>query len=187
MLMQMLCPQLVVERVEDLDIEALRAQGFRGMVFDLDNTLVSWRRWNITPKVRDWLAQARSSGFRMCILSNCMIPRRVRRLSRLTGLPALPKANKPSRKSFQQALDLLETQAGQTLVIGDQVFTDVLGGNRMGLYTILVRPIERREFYFTILSRTAENLVLARLIRQGLLREEAGPHGHPMLRANLPL
>lgn len=180
-MLQMLCPRIVVERVEDLDIQALRARGFRGMVFDLDNTLVSWRRWNVTPKVRDWLAQARACGFRMCILSNCLIPKRVRRLSRLTGLPALPKANKPSRKSFQQALDLLETSAAETVVIGDQVFTDVLGGNRMGFYTILVRPIERREFYFTILSRTAENLVLAKLLQQGLLKPVAGPHGEQML------
>ncbi|NDD27276.1 MAG: YqeG family HAD IIIA-type phosphatase [Proteobacteria bacterium] len=169
-MLEKLCPRLVVEKVEDIDIDALWAQGYRGMIFDLDNTLVSWRRTSLAPPVTAWLERARALGFRLCILSNCLFRRRVARLSRQAGIPAIPKAKKPQRRWFQQALDLLETQVEDTVVVGDQVFTDVLGGNRMGLYTILVLPVDRREFYVTIVQRTAEKIVLFRLRRKGLLR-----------------
>jgi uncharacterized protein len=169
--LELLCPRMLFERVEDIDLELLRAQGFCGIIFDLDNTLVSWRRWHLSLTVQAWLERARRLGFRMCILSNCLLSRRVSRFSRLTGIPAIPKARKPRKKSFLQALELLGTDVGETMVVGDQVFTDVLGGNRMGLYTILVLPVDRREFYMTILQRTAEKIVLFRLRRKGLLRE----------------
>ena len=172
MLLEMLCPRLIIERVQDIDLESLWSQGYRGLIFDLDNTLVSWRRWSLTPSVKAWLERAQMLGFRMCILSNCLFGRRVARFSKQAGIPAIPKAKKPRRRWFQQALDLLGTQPDNTIVVGDQVFTDVLGGNRMGLYTILVLPVDRREFYITILQRTAEKLVLFRLRRKGLLRAE---------------
>jgi HAD superfamily phosphatase (TIGR01668 family) len=171
MLLKMLCPRMIIQRVQDIDVEALWAQGYRGLIFDLDNTLVSWRRWSLNPAVKTWLERAQTLGFRMCILSNCVFRRRVARFSRLAGIPAIPKAKKPRKKWFQQALDLLGTQVDDSIVVGDQVFTDVLGGNRMGLYTILVLPVDRREFYVTILQRTAEKLVLFRLRRKGLLRK----------------
>jgi HAD superfamily phosphatase (TIGR01668 family) len=167
---------MIIEKVQHIDVEALHAQGFRGMIFDLDNTLVSWRRWSVTPAVLEWLQKAREVGFKMCILSNCIIKRRISRFSRLTGIPALPKASKPRKKSFQAALDFLGTAVEETTVIGDQVFTDVLGGNRMGLYTILVLPVDKREFYVTILQRTAEKIVLFRLRRKGILKEVPSVH-----------
>ncbi len=176
MLLKLLCPRMIIERVQDIDLESLRAQGFRAMIFDLDNTLVSWRRWNVTAPVMEWLQKARDLGFQMCILSNCLIRRRISRFSSLTGIPALPKASKPRKKSFQSALHFLGTTVDETIVIGDQVFTDVLGGNRMGLYTILVLPVDRREFYVTILQRTAEKIVLFRLRRKGILKEVQTPH-----------
>jgi uncharacterized protein len=176
LLLKLLCPRMLFERVEDIDIEALHARGFRGIIFDLDNTLVSWRRWSLTPAVKEWLDRAERAGFRMCILSNCLLGRRVTRFSRMTGIPAISKARKPRKKSFLQALEMLGTEAAETMVVGDQVFTDVLGGNRMGLYTILVLPVDRREFYLTILQRTVEKIVLFRLRRKGLLREAPSVH-----------
>lgn len=172
MLLKMLCPRLITERVQDIDLESLWSQGYRGLIFDLDNTLVSWRRWSLAPAVKAWLERAQTLGFRMCILSNCLFQRRVTRLSLQAGIPAIPKAKKPRKRWFQQALDLLGTQSDNTVVVGDQVFTDVLGGNRMGLYTILVLPVDRREFYVTILQRTAEKIVLFRLRRKGMLRAD---------------
>ncbi len=176
MLLELLCPRMIIERVQDLDVEALWAQGFRGLVFDLDNTLVSWRRWTFNPAVKAWLERAQAVGFHVCILSNCVFGRRVARFARMYGIPAIPKAKKPQKKWFQQALDLLGTTAQQTIVVGDQVFTDVLGGNRMGLFTVLVLPVDRREFYVTIVQRTAEKLILFRLRRKGLLRDVAEEH-----------
>lgn len=171
MLLKMLCPRMIIESVPDIDVEALWAQGYRGIIFDLDNTLVSWRRWTLTPTVKAWIARAQATGFKMCILSNCLFRRRVSRFARQAGIPAIPKAKKPRKRWFQQALELLGTEVGSTIVCGDQVFTDVLGGNRMGLFTILVLPVDRREFYVTILQRTAEKIVLFRLRRKGLLRD----------------
>ncbi len=84
----------------------------------------------------------------------------------MLGIPGLSKANKPSRRAFLQALDLLGSRPEQAAMIGDQVFTDVLGGNRLGLYTILVVPLCRREFLGTRVLRLVERVILRNLVLQ---------------------
>ncbi|HHW74588.1 MAG TPA: HAD hydrolase-like protein, partial [Firmicutes bacterium] len=79
-------------------------------------------------------------------------------------------AVKPRRRAFRKALQILDLTASETAVVGDQIFTDVLGGNRLGLYTILVTPINDKEFIWTRMIRCLERFVLKRLQRQGRLK-----------------
>jgi HAD superfamily phosphatase (TIGR01668 family) len=106
-----------------------------------------------------WLRRVQELGFRVCVISNGR-PERVRRVGEALGLPAIAKAGKPSRSPFRNALTMMNATKERTAVVGDQVFTDVLGGRRMGLYTILVQPMARREFIGTRCVRQVEKLIL---------------------------
>lgn len=152
-------PDIFVNSVEHINLGKLKASGYDTLLFDLDNTLVGWRDQQLSPEVANWLEEAHSLHFKMCIVSNSL-GRRVKRFSKHLGIPAISKAIKPKKKAFLNALKLLSSKPHRTVVIGDQVFTDVFGGKRMGLYTILVIPVDRREFFTTFIFRMAEKVVL---------------------------
>lgn len=152
-----------------LDLPGLHARGIRGLMVDLDNTLVAWRYPQPTPAVRAWVEQARAAGLSVCIVSNGG-RRRVEVFAAALGVPAAVSwAKKPLGAAFRSGLAVLGLEPGVVAVVGDQIFTDVLGGNRLGCYTILVSPVSRREFAGTRLLRMVERWVLAYLKRHGLL------------------
>jgi HAD superfamily phosphatase (TIGR01668 family) len=157
----LLRPASQVESIYEIDLGALDARGICGLILDLDNTIVPWGAWCAAPELAPWIAAARELGFGLCIVSNNS-GARVRHLADALGLPAVTSALKPRRRALRRALRLLGTTPETTALIGDQVFTDILGGNRLGLHTILVRPQGSREFPATRLARLAERLVLGR-------------------------
>lgn len=171
LMIKYLCPDLYVHSIVDVDLALLKSKGYNTLLFDLDNTLVGWRAKAVPEAVLSWLRQATKLGFKMCIISNSLV-RRVTRFSKSLGIPAIPKAVKPMKGPFLRALSLLSSKPEKTVVIGDQVFTDVLGGKRLGMLSILVLPVDKREFFTTIFFRIAEKVVLFRLKRRGMLKEK---------------
>jgi len=165
-LLKMLTPVEYHQSIYEIDFERLRARGIRGLIFDLDNTLVEWQGMTPGGDLAAFLERIRRLGFEVCIVSNNH-PERVEGFSLKFGIPSIGNAGKPRRRAFRAALELLGTSVHQTAVIGDQVFTDILGGNRLGLYTILVVPINKREFIGTRLVRRLERWVLKRVRPQG--------------------
>lgn len=133
-------PRLSVRTVYDIDLDDLWKQGYRGIITDLDNTLVGAKEPYATPELINWLDHVRGRGFRVVIVSNNNHGR-VSAFADPLNIPFIHAARKPTRIPFNKALSVLKTAPENTVVIGDQVMTDVLGGNRMGLYTILVQPI----------------------------------------------
>ncbi|HEX6971389.1 MAG TPA: YqeG family HAD IIIA-type phosphatase [Limnochordia bacterium] len=171
-MIELLCPDQCVRSVLDIDLPALRARGIIGLIVDLDNTLVAWEAQFVSDAMRRWVEQAQEFGFRLCIASNGR-RQRVAALAARLSIPAVEKATKPRKRPFKRALALLGTSPQQTAVIGDQIFTDILGGNRMGLYTVLINPMSPTELYTTRLVRRVERRVLARLSRKGYLPHDA--------------
>jgi HAD superfamily phosphatase (TIGR01668 family) len=113
---------------------------------------------------------ARTAGLKLCICSNTHRPRRLARLAEELGVPYIERVAKPRRAGFLRALALMEVRPEQTAVVGDQLMTDIWGGNRCGLLTILVEPLSRVEFIGTrVISRPLEALLLARMRRRGML------------------
>lgn len=168
-----LCPREFRPAVYALDLEALWARGIRGLVLDLDNTLVRWNALRPSRRLVQWLRRVQERGFRVCIVSNNS-RRRVQVFARAAGVAAVARARKPWRRSFRKALAVLGTGLSETAVVGDQLFTDVWGGNRLGLYTILVLPVAPREFIGTRAVRVVERRILQRLERRHGLRLEEG-------------
>lgn len=157
-----LLPRLYVSSVYHIDIEQLWAQGVRGIATDLDNTLVEWNEHSAAPKLVAWLDHLRAKGFRVCIVSNNE-HERVATFAEPLGIPCVAKAGKPRRRGLKEALTLLDVGANQAAMIGDQVFTDVWGGNRMRMYTILVRPVAGQQHAATRVIRRVEKWVLREL------------------------
>lgn len=162
----LLRPHLYVSSVFDIDFARLYRRGIRGLVVDLDNTLVPWNQREVTPAVAAWFRRARAAGLTCCIVSNNH-DERVRGFAESVGAARIARAGKPRRRAFSRAMAAMQTHAGSTAVIGDQVFTDILGGNRLGLFTILVQPVAEHEFWGTRLLRRLEDLVRRRLVLGG--------------------
>jgi HAD superfamily phosphatase (TIGR01668 family) len=161
---KLLYPHKHLNSIYELDTAELRSMGIRGIIADMDNTLVPWNDRAVRPRLASWLARLKKEGFRLCIVSNNSRERGGQLACEL-GIPAVWYAVKPRRRAFRRALHIMELTSQETAVIGDQIFTDVLGGNRLGLYTILVTPISDKEFIWTRLIRKLERMVLRCLER----------------------
>jgi len=154
----------MVERVEDIALGLLSGWGVRGLVLDLDNTMVPWNTADVSAQVRAWVSGLRSAGFGMCVLTN-NYTRRASSVAELLEIPIIKGALKPSPLAFRSALRRLDLAAAQTAAVGDQVFTDVLGGKLLGMRTVLVTPLSTREFPTTKIVRWLERPLRARLRR----------------------
>lgn len=158
----------------DVDINALKAEGIRGLVLDLDNTITSWRSLEVSDDILAWLDRARAAGLELCIISNSSKFQRVAELSERLRMPASARPGlKPFGPGFRRGLEILGTPPEATAAIGDQIFSDVLGGNRSGLYTVFVAPMSRSEFVATKVVRIVERVALWLLRRRGMFPESA--------------
>lgn len=161
-MLELLRPDLYVESLNQIPLVDLRKRGIKGLIIDLDNTITEWNRDMVHPEITRWLSALPEHGIGVCLVSNNG-EQRVNKVANSLGIACVFKAGKPRRRAFRQAMSLMGTKQDNTAVIGDQIFTDVLGGNRLGLYTILVVPLNRREFVGTRLVRQVERLVLKKL------------------------
>ncbi len=168
-MLRLLYPKQHLNSIFELDPDELRSMGIRGLIADMDNTLVPWNDRSVHPRLALWLAGLKEKGFRLCIVSNNTADRGGQ-LALELDIPAIWYAVKPRRRAFRLALQKMELSAPEVAVIGDQIFTDVLGGNRLGLYTILVTPISDKEFIWTRLMRQFERMVLNRLKKKKIIR-----------------
>ncbi len=166
---RLLRPDLRLERIVDLSPAELAATGIEGLIVDLDNTLARPNQAFADRAVRRWFDAVRAAGLKIVILSN-NFPPRVEAFASSVHAPFLAKAKKPWMRSFRRALAMMGVPAARACVVGDQLFTDVLGGNLVGCHTVLVSPLGPGEFIGTRLVRRVERLVLPRIAaeeRQG--------------------
>lgn len=161
-------PTLRARGIQDVTPAFLAQRGMSALILDLDNTLVPWHGREIAPHVAEWIASMQEAGVRMCIVSNTHRPKRLAELAQLLGISFVPSGGKPRRRGFLRAMVQMQSTADTTAVIGDQVMTDIWGGNRCGLLTILVDPMSPIEFVGTrVISRNVERLLLRLLERTG--------------------
>ena len=161
-------PCQVVESVKELEPETLKERGIEAIITDLDNTLVPWRHYEIMPGVVEWLAKLEVAGIKICIASNTIHTERLKQLAETMNIPFVDRVQKPRTGGFVRAMKAMGSNAGNTAVFGDQIFTDVLAGNRLGLHTILLRPpLSKEEFISTQLVRYVENGVIRKLRERG--------------------
>lgn len=164
-------PRLRVRTVYDINLEQLKAQGIKGIITDLDNTLVGAKDPLATPQLTAWLEEVKRQGLKVVIVSNNG-ELRVSTFAAPLDIEFVHAARKPSQRPFLKAMALMQLTPEQTAVIGDQMMTDVLGGNRMKMFTILVDPIAiQDEGWTTRINRRLERIVTASLRKQGLWKD----------------
>ena len=151
-------PDLYVDSTYSLPFEQLYEQGYRGIIFDVDNTLVPHGA-PADERALELFRRLKSIGFSTCVLSNNKEPR-VAPFAKLVNSPYIFKGNKPSRKGYKKAMQIMQTNESNTFFVGDQLFTDVWGARRTGIYSILVKPINPKEEIQIVLKRYLEAIVL---------------------------
>ena len=142
----------------DIPIERLYELGFRGMIFDIDNTLVPHSA-PADDRAIAFFARLKEEGMRACLLSNNK-ESRVKMFNEPIGVSYIFKAGKPGIRNYKKAMELMGTDETNTVFVGDQIFTDILGANRANLKSILVKPINPKEEIQIVLKRFIEKPIL---------------------------
>ncbi|MFE1243828.1 YqeG family HAD IIIA-type phosphatase [Fictibacillus sp. NPDC058756] len=164
-------PDQHVQNILDITPEMLVERGVKGIITDLDNTLVEWDRPEATPELIKWFTSIKEKGILITIVSN-NTQQRVKSFSEPVGIPFIYSARKPMTKAFKRALKDMKLKNQQVVVIGDQLLTDVLGGNRIGLHTILVVPVASSDGFWTRFNRKIERIILSWMKRKGMIHWE---------------
>ena len=164
-------PNEHVKSILDIKPEDLKEKGIKGIITDLDNTLVEWDRPNATPQLIKWFDQMKKHNILVTIVSNNN-EARVRAFSDPLQIPFIFRAKKPLGPAFNKALSQMEIKKEETVVIGDQLLTDVLGGNRSGFHTILVVPVAQTDGLATKFNRFVERRILNWFRKKGMLQWE---------------
>ena len=158
-------PSEDIRSTYDIDFERYYQEGYRGVIFDVDNTLVPHNA-PADDKAKALFQKLKHIGFEFCFTSNNKEPRVKKFCQDVGGRNYIYKANKPSVKGYQKAMKKMGTNKNNTLFVGDQLFTDVYGANRTGIHSILVKPIHPKEEIQIVLKRYLEKIVLCQYRRK---------------------
>ncbi len=154
----MFFPDRYVASAYVIDYEQLYEKGFRGLIFDIDNTLVPHGAPADDRAVK-LFGRLKEIGYQCCLISNNQEPR-VKMFNEKIKVDYVYNSHKPSTKNYKKAMEIMGTYTDNTLFIGDQLFTDVWGAKRAGIGNILVKPIHPREEVQIVLKRYLERIVL---------------------------
>lgn len=158
--MSVLTPDLYYSHVNAIDLPDLAQRGVRHLLVDLDNTLLPRDSADVPEAARVWIESLGAHGMSACLVSNNW-HEHVHGVAAELGLPIVAKALKPFPSAFRRGLATLHGTPDSAAVIGDQIFTDVLGGNLLGMTTVLLVPLSRSDLPHTLALRHLERLVLA--------------------------
>lgn len=161
---KILYPSKIVDSIYYIALDELYKNNIRGLILDIDNTLVGHGIREADDRVVEWIENAKKIGMKVCIVSNNTEDRVVKFNERLK-VHAIHRAAKPRRRAFLKAAELMNVSPKEIAVIGDQIFTDIFGGNRLGMLTILVKPVHHVEPYTIKFKRILEKLVLSRYMQ----------------------
>lgn len=164
-------PDQHVKNIFEITPESLHDKGVKGIITDLDNTLVEWDRPYATPMLIEWFDNMRKNEILVTIVSNNN-EKRVKAFSDPLQIPFIFQAKKPMTSAFNKALKEMGLRKQDTVVIGDQLLTDVLGGNRSGFHTILVVPVAQTDGFVTRFNRKVERRILNWFRKKGMLNWE---------------
>lgn len=160
--MEMYIPDIYQKSVHAIDYQKLINRGIKCLLFDLDNTLVPVSVKTPNTKLKNFITDLKKKGFKVIIFSNSP-KRRLLPFKNELEVDCSASSRKPNPKKFLQVLKIYGYSISEVAIIGDQLLTDVLGGNRVGITTILVNPISTKDFFWTRFNRKKEAKIMERL------------------------
>lgn len=152
-------PDCYMNSTYEIDFDTYYEKGYRGVIFDIDNTLVPHGA-PADERSKKLFAHLKELGYKVVLLSNNKEPR-VKMFNDVVKVSYIFRANKPSVKNYEKAMEMMGTNKENTLFVGDQLFTDVWGAKRTGIHNVLVKPIDKKEEIQIVLKRYLEKIVLA--------------------------
>lgn len=165
-----LYPNGYFKKVEEITIQYLLKHKIKVLILDVDNTLIDYYE-NITEEVTTWAKNLKGQGMKLYILSNTNNKEKVEKVANRLEIPYKNFAMKPFKKGFLKIQKEIEEPPEKIAVVGDQLFTDILGGNRCKMYTILVDPINRKDYWYTAWKRPIENSIKQKIKKETNVEE----------------
>lgn len=155
----MMYPSIYVDNVKEIKVEYLKQNNIQALILDVDNTLIDIKKIRIEGLL-DWVNSLKSEGIKFCIVSNSNDVKKVKELAEEIDMPYIFFAKKPLKFGFLKAKKILEIENESIAVVGDQLFTDILGANRCKMKSILVNPIKENEYLITKIKRPIERAII---------------------------
>ena len=157
--MKKLYPNIYLNKVEDITIQTLIKNKIKLLILDVDNTLIDYYK-NLSENVINWAKEMKGQGIKLYILSNTNNEEKVKAVAKKLDVKYKHFAMKPLKRGFRYVQKETNIKPENIAVVGDQIFTDVIGGNRSKMFTILVDPIdEEKEYWYTAWKRPIENKI----------------------------
>ncbi len=156
----LLKPTRYVQSIHDINLEELLNKGIKAIIIDLDDTIVPRLESNISEKSAKWIEKVKGMGFKIHIVSNGKRLKRVAKVAKDLNITGSGLGFKPFPYIFKRTLKKLAAQPKETAVIGDLLTTDVLGGNILGMFTILLKPMTKETSIIRIPYRLFEELAV---------------------------
>lgn len=160
-----LYPNMYFEKIEQITIEFLQKRKIKALILDVDNTLIDYHR-NLSESVITWTKEMKGQGIKLYILSNTNHREKVEKVGYTLEIPYQNFAKKPFKSGFLKIRRELNEKPENIGVVGDQIFTDIVGGNRCHMFTILVEPIDEKDFWYTAWKRPIENKIKKKYKKQ---------------------
>ncbi len=158
-----LFPDAYLKSVKDINIEFLKKNNIKALILDVDNTLIDYYK-KMPQGIKEWCEKLKSEDIKFCILSNSNKKKKVSDVAKILDIPYIYFARKPFKSGFKKAAKLLQIDYKNIAAVGDQIFTDILGANKMKMYSILVQPILERDLLVTRIKRPIENYIIKKYL-----------------------
>ena len=165
--MEKYVPDMYKPSIYDINYQKLLNQGIKCIMFDLDNTLVSPSTKKPTDEIKELFDKLKNMGFRIIIFSNSR-KKRIEPFKNFLEVDCSALSRKPFKQKFLKVLALYNYTIDEVAIIGDQIMTDVLGGNKIGILTILVNPVSKKDMILTKFNRLLEKIVIRKLSKKSL-------------------
>lgn len=155
-------PTYMFDKVEDIPYELVKKEDIKLIMMDMDNTLIDAKK-KYKNSLKHWIEEVSNLNVKMCILSNSPFGDKVKKIAKELNVEYEYNAGKPLLKGFKKVIEKSKFPKENILMIGDQIFTDVWGGNRIGVKTVLVTPINKKESFLTKIKRPFEKIILRKI------------------------
>jgi len=157
--MKNLKPDAVFDRITSIKNEFFDEHQIKGVLLDIDNTLIDMSKL-LSDDIIEWVKDVKNHGIKVLILSNTNKKDKLDPISKKLEIDYVSFAKKPAKSGYIRASKLLDLPCENIAMIGDQVLTDALGANRVGMFSIYVKPINKKEYWYTAWKRPIESLIL---------------------------
>lgn len=158
-------PNCYLKNITEIDIELLKKNNIKGLILDVDNTLIDYDH-KLIDGLEEWYEKMKANNIKFCILSNSNKKEKVKRVADKLNVPYIFFGTKPLKRGFKKAAKILGLKNENIAAVGDQIFTDVVGANRCKMFSILVVPISEKDIIITVIKRPIEKYIINKYLKK---------------------